>query len=120
MKVLKVLFVLFCLLAYAWAFSRPVQAQVFQPLYASYPTSAAGEDTRPFKALVERTSPLFADRQMTLKITDVPAGQQVTVLEKYTTNRSDRLLVLLVAYADKDGRERTGWFCGTLHVHYPH
>ena len=120
MRVFKILFVLFCLLAYAWAFSRPVQAQVFQPLYASYPTSAAAEDTLPFRALVERTSPLFADRQMTLKIADVPAGQQDTVLKKYTSNRSDRLLILLVAYADKDGRERTGWFCGTLHVHYPH
>jgi hypothetical protein len=96
MKVLKVLFVLFCLLAYAWTFSRPV------------------------KALVERNSPLFANRQMTLKIADVPAGQQVTVLEKYTTNRSDRLLVLLVEYTDKSGKELTGWFYGTLHVSYPH
>lgn len=120
MKVLKVLFVLFCLLAYAWAFSRPAQAQIFHPLYASYPTSAGAGDALPFKALVERTSPLFADRQLTLKIADVPAGQQVTVLEKYTTNRSDRLLVLLVEYADKDGKERAGWFYGTLHVKYPH
>jgi hypothetical protein len=120
MKVLKVMFVLFCLLAYAWAFSRPVQAQVLQPLSASYPTNAAAGNSSPFRALVERTSPLFANRQMTLKIADVPAGQQVTVLEKYTTNRSDRLLILLVAYADKDGRERTGWFYGTLHVSYPH
>ena len=119
MKVLKVLFVLFCLLAYAWAFSRPVQAQVFQPLYASYPTNAAATETLPFKALVERTSPLFADRQMTLKIADVPAGQQVTVLEKYNTNRSDRLLVLLVEYTDKSGKELMGWFYGTLHIHYP-
>jgi hypothetical protein len=120
MKVLKVLFVLFCLLAYAWAFSRPVQAQVFQTLYASYPMNSAAGDMLPFKALVERTSPLYADRQMTVKIADVPAGQQVTVLEKYTTNRSDRLLILLVEYADKDGKERAGWFCGTMHVHYPH
>ena len=120
MKVLKVLFVLFCLLAYAWTFSQPVQAQVFQPMYASHPTGAAGEDTRPFKALVERTSPLFADRQMTLKIADVPAGQHVTVLEKYSTNRSDRVLILLVEYTDKSGKELMGWFCGTLRVHYPH
>lgn len=119
MNVLKVLFVLFCLLAYAWAFSRPVQAQVFQTLYASYPTGAAAADTLPFKALVERTSPLFADRQMTLKINDVPAGQLVTVLETYNTNRSDRVLILLVEYADKDGRERMGWFYGTLKIHYP-
>ena len=120
MKMLKILFVLFCLLAYAWTFSRPVQAQVFQPLYASYPTSAAATETLPFRALVERTSPLFADRQMTLKIADVPAGQQITVLEKYTTNRSDRLLVLLVEYTDKSGKELMGWFYGTLHVSYPH
>jgi ABC-type oligopeptide transport system substrate-binding subunit len=120
MKVLKVLFVLFCLLAYAWAFSRPVQAQVFQTLYASYPTNSAAEDARPFKALVEGTSPLYADRQMTLKITDVPASQQVTVQETYNTNRGDRLLVLLVTHAGKDGRERMGRFCGTLRVHYPH
>ena len=120
MKVLKVLFVLFCLLAYAWTFSRPVQAQVFQPLYASHPTGAAAGDTRPFKALVERTSPLFADRQLTLKIADVPAGQQVTVLEKYTTNRSDRALVLLVEYTDKRGKELMGWFYGTLRISYPH
>jgi hypothetical protein len=120
MKVLKVLFVLFCLLAYAWAFSRPVQAQVFQPLYASYPTGAAAGDTLPVKALVERTSPLFADRQITLKIADIPAGQQVTILEKYSTNRSDRLLVLLVEYTDESGKELMGWFYGTLHVSYPH
>lgn len=120
MKVLKVLFVLFCLLAYAWAFSRPVQAQVFQPLYASYPTNSAAGDMFPVKALVERTSPLFADRQITLKIADVPAGQQVTILEKYTTNRSDRLLVLLVEYTDKSGKELIGWFYGTLRISYPH
>ena len=119
MKMLKILFVLFCLLAYAWTFSQPVRAQVFQPLYASHQPGAAAEDTRPFKALVERTSPLFADRQMTLKIADVPAGQQVTVLETYNTNRSDRLL-LLVAYTGKDGKDRMGWFYGTLNVHYPH
>ena len=119
MKVFKVLFVLFCLLAYAWAFSRPAQAQVFQTLYASHTMNAAAENTVPFKALVERTSPLFADRQMTLKIADVPAGQQVTVLETYNTNRSDRLL-LLVAYTGKDGKDRMGWFYGTLNVHYPH
>ena len=119
MKVLKVLFVLFCLLAYAWSFSRPVQAQVFQPLYASHPTGAAAEDTQPFKALVERTSPLFADRQMTSKIADVPAGQHVTVLEKHTTNRSDRVL-LLVEYPDKSGKGHLGWFYGTLRVSYPH
>jgi hypothetical protein len=120
MKVLKVLFVLFCLMAYAWTFSRPVQAQVFQPLYASHQTGAVAEGTRPFKALVERTSPLFADRQMTLKIADVPAGQHVTVLESYSTNRSDRLLVLLVEYTDKNGKELMGWFYGTLNVRYPH
>jgi hypothetical protein len=119
MKMLKILFVLFCLLAYAWAFSRPVQAQVFQTLYGSHPTGAAAEDTRPFKALVERTSPLFADRQMTLKIADVPAGQQVTVLETYNTNRHNRSLTLLVAYTGKDGKDRMGWFYGTLHVNYP-
>ncbi len=120
MKMLKILFVLFCLLAYAWTFSQPVQAQVFQPLYASYPAGAAAEDTRPFKALVNKTSPLFADRQMTLKIADVPAGQQVTVLERYTTNRNDRVLILLVEYTDKSGKELMGWFYGTLHVSYPH
>jgi hypothetical protein len=55
-----------------------------------------------------------------LKIADVPAGQQVTVLEKYTTNRSDRLLVLLVEYTNESGKELMGWFYGTLHVSYPH
>ena len=120
MKVFKILFVLICLLAYAWVFSLPAQAQAFQPLYARHQASGDALNAYPFNVVVERTSPLFADRQMTLKIADVPAGQQVTVLEKYTTNRSDRLLVLLVEYADKDGRERMGWFCGTLHVKYPH
>jgi len=121
MRVVKILFVLFCLLAYAWAFSRsPVQAQAFQPLYASQTTNAAPTDTIPFKALVERNSPLFADRQMTLKIADVPAGHHVAVLEKYSTNRIDLLLVLLVEHTDKSGKELIGWFCGTLHVNYPH
>ena len=118
MKTLKMLFVLFCLLAYAWVFSLSAQAQAFQPLYASHTTNAA-PDTIPFKALVERNSPLFADRQMTLKIADVPAGHQVTVLEKYHTNQG-KLVVLLVEYTDKSGKELMGWFCGTLHVNYPH
>jgi hypothetical protein len=120
MKVFKMLFVLFCLLAYVWAFCRPVNAQGFQPLYTSHQSNIAATDTLPFKAMVERTSPLFADRQMTLKIADVPAGQQVTVLERYTANRGDRLLVLLVSYTDKSGKELMGWFFGSLHVHYPH
>ena len=120
MKAFKILFVLFCLLAYAWVFSLPAKAQAFQPLYASHTTNAAPTDTIPFKALVERNSPLFADRQMTLKIADVPAGQQVTVLEKYQTNQGNRLVVLLVEYSDKSGKELMGWFCGTLNVHYPH
>ena len=120
MRVFKIMFVLLCLLAYAWVFSLPAQAQVFQPLYASYTTKAAPADTIPFKALVERNSPLFADRKMTLKITDVPAGQQVTVLEKYHTNQGNEVLVLLVEYTDKSGKELMGWFCGTLRVRYPH
>jgi len=120
MKMLKILFVLFCLLAYAWAFSRPVQAQVFQTLYASYPTNSAAGDTLPFKALVERTSPLFADRQMTLKIAEIPRGDHVTVLEKYDINPGKGLCTLRVVYTDKSGKESAGWLSGTLHVHYPH
>jgi hypothetical protein len=68
MKVFKILFALFCLLAYAWVFSLPVQAQVFQPLYASYQASGDVLNAFPFNAVVEKTSPLFADRQMTLRI----------------------------------------------------
>jgi hypothetical protein len=120
MKVLKVLFILFCLLAYGWAFSKPLPAQVGKPASVFLQNSAAVTDTLPFKALVERASPLFGDRQMTVKIADVRAGQQVTVLEKADMNRGNRLVVLLVSYADKDGKEMNGWLYGTLHVHLPH
>jgi hypothetical protein len=120
MKVIKVLFVLFCLLAFAWAFSKPIHAQAVQPVSMSYQNLAAVADTLPFKALVERSCPLFADRQMTVNITDIPAGQQVTVLEKTEMNRGNRLVVLLVAYADRGGKEKHGWVYGTLHVHIPH
>ena len=120
MKVFKILFVLICLLAYAWVFSLPAQAQAFQPLYARHQASGDALNAYPFNVVVERISPLFADRQMTLKIADVPAGQQVTVLEKYTTNRSDQVLILLVEYTDKSGKELMGWFYGTLRISYPH
>jgi hypothetical protein len=120
MRVFKILFVLFCLLAYAWTFSRPVQAQVFQTLYASYQTSGDALNAYPFNAVVEKTSPLFADRQMTLKLAEIPRGDHVTVLEKYDINPGKGLFTLLVVYTDKSGKERAGWLSGTLHVHYPH
>ncbi len=120
MRVFKLLFIAFCLLAYAWAFSRPLHAQAVQPVSVYFQNSAAVTDTLPFKALVERASPLFGDRQMTLKIADIPAGQQVTVLEKTGMNRGNQLVVLLVSYAGKDGKEMNGWLYGTLHVHLPH
>ena len=120
MKMLKMLFVLFCLLAYAWVFSIPCRRRFFSPCTLRTRRAQPPRTRYLSRRWSRRTSPLFADRQMTLKIADVPAGQQVTVLEKYTTNRSDRLLVLLVAYADKSGKEHTGWFYGTLRVRYPH
>jgi len=73
----------------------------------------------PFSAVVEKTSPLFADRQMTLKIAEIPPGDQVTVLEKFDVNPAKGLFTLLVTYTDKSGKERAGWLCGTLHVNYP-
>jgi hypothetical protein len=118
MKVFKILFVLFCLLAYAWVFSRPVQAQVFQPLYASYQTSGDVLNAFPFNAVVEKTGPLFADRQMTLKIAEISPGDQITVLEKHDVNRGKGLFTLRVAYTDRNGKELEGWLSGTLHVNY--
>ena len=115
MKMLKMLFVLFCLLAYTWVFSLPAQGQAFQIL------QAGGDATNvfPFNAVVEKTSPLFADRQMTLKIAEIPPGDQITVLEKFDVNPAKGLFTLLVTYTDKSGKERAGWLCGTLHVNYP-
>ena len=118
MKMFKMFFVLFCLLATMWAFSLPAKAQDFQPRNASFST-AATNTSLPFKATVERNSPVYADRQMTAKIAEVKAGQQVTVLEISGAARNGRPFTLLVAYTDKDGMERAGWFYGTLHVHMP-
>jgi len=120
MRVFKLLFVLFCLLAYAWVFSLPAQAQVFQPLSASYRASGDALNAFPFNAVVEKVSPLFADRQMTLKLIEIPRGDQVTVHEKYDINPAKGLFALLVTYTDKSGKERLGWLSGTLHVNYPH
>jgi len=119
MKVIKVLFVLFCLLAFAWAFSRPIHAQAIRLASVSSQNPAAVTDTFPFTLFVERICPLFADRLMTLKIADIPAGQHVTVLQKTEMNQGNRLVVLLVSYADRDGKEKHGWVSGTLHVHIP-
>ena len=118
MKMIKMLFVLFCLLAYLWAFSLPAKGQDFQPRNVSLAT-AATNTSLPFKAMVERNSPVYADRQMTVKIAEVKAGQQVTVLEISGAARNGRPFTLLVSYTDKGGVERAGWFYGTLHVHVP-
>jgi len=118
MKTLKMLFVLVCLLATMWVFSLPAQGQDFQPRNVSHET-AATNTALPFKAMVERNSPVFADRQMTAKIAEVKAGEQVTVLEISGPARNGRPFTLLVAYADRNGVERAGWFYGTLHVHMP-
>jgi hypothetical protein len=116
MKMLKMLFVLFCLLAYTWVFSLPAQGQAFQIL------QAGGDATNvfPFNAVVEKTSPLFADRQMILKIAEIPPGDQITVFEKHVIDPGKGILTLLVIYTDKSGKERAGWLAGTLHVNYPH
>jgi hypothetical protein len=118
MKMFKMVFVLFCLLAYMWVFSLPAKAQDFQPRNVSLAT-AATDTSLPFKAMVERNSPVYADRQMTAKIAEVKAGQQVTVLEISGPARNGRPFTLLVAYTDRNGVERAGWFYGTLHVHLP-
>jgi hypothetical protein len=120
MKVIKVLFVLFCLLAFAWTFSRPIHAQTIQLASISSQNPAAVTNTLPFKLFVERICPLFADRLMTSKIADIPAGHPVTVLKKIELNPDKRLVVLLVSYTDRDGKEKCGWVSGTLHVHMPH
>lgn len=119
MKVFKIMFVLFCLLAYAWVFSLPAQAQAFQAQYARHQASGDALNAYPFNVVVERISPLFADRQMTLKIAEIPAGDRITVHEKYDMNRDNGLFLMLVTHIDKSGKERAGWLCGTLHVNYP-
>ncbi|OPY05672.1 MAG: hypothetical protein A4E67_01827 [Syntrophaceae bacterium PtaB.Bin038] len=118
MKLFKLLFVLICILATMWVFSLPAQGQDFQPRKVS-DASAAMNTSLPFRAVVERNAPVFADRQVTEKIAEVKAGRQVTVLEISGPSRNGRPFTLLVAYTDKDGSERAGWFYGTLHVHAP-
>ncbi len=113
MKVAKVSFVLICLLAYTWVFCMPAQGQEYRPQAGS---SAA---VHPFKVMLERNSPLYADRQMTSAIAEIPAGYNVVVLEKYDLQSSQRTVVLRVAYADGKGKEYTGWVYGTLNVHVP-
>ncbi len=120
MKALKILFVLFCLLAYAWAFSQPIHAQSVQPVSASSQISAAPVGSLPFKMLIERNCPLYADRQMTLKIAEIPAGYNVVTLEKYDVQSSQGTVVLRVAYADGKGKDYKGWVYGTLHVKVAH
>jgi hypothetical protein len=118
MKMFKMLFVLVCLLATLWVFSLPAQGQDFQPRNVSQAT-AATNTSLPFKAMVERNSPVFADRHMTARIAEVKAGEQVTVLEISGPVPNGRPFTLLVAYTDKNGMERAGWFYGTLRVHVP-
>lgn len=119
MKVFKFAFVLFCLLAYTWAFCRPLQGQTFQPLNAWHPAVTTATENLPFRAFVEKASPIFADRRMTLKIAEIPAGDQVTVLEKFESSRDSQFVVLLASYTDKRGKEIVGWLSGTLHVTVP-
>ncbi len=120
MKALKILFVLFCLLAYAWAFSQPIHAQSAQPVSASSQISASPVGSLPFKMMIERNCPLYADKQMTLKIAEIPAGYNVVTLERYDVQRSQGTVVLRVAYADGNGIRYTGWVSGTLNVKVPH
>lgn len=119
MKALKLLFVLFCLLAFALAFSQPIHAQSVQPVSTSSQISAAAVASPPFKLLIERTCPLYADKLLTSRLAEIPTGDQVMVLEKYDMQQGSKLVVLRVVYVDKTGKEFTGWLCGTLHVHYP-
>ena len=119
MKMFKMLFVLVCLLAYMWVFSLPAKGQDIHP--PNVPNATAATNTSlPFKAMVEKNSPVYADRHMTARIGEVKAGEQVTVLEIGGPARNDRPVTLLVAYKDRNGMERAGWFYGTLHVHVPH
>lgn len=115
MKMLKMLFVLFCLLAYTWVFSLPAQGQAFQPLQ----TVGDATNVFPFHAVVEKTSPLFADRKMTVKIAEIPPGDQITVFEKHVIDPGRGILAMQVLHTDKSGKERAGWLCGTLHINYP-
>ena len=119
MKLFKVSFILVCLLAYAWVFCGPAKAQEFKPRYISHTMPASSAETLPFKAVLERMSPLCADRQMTIKIAEIPAGHSIVVLEKYDAQRGNGLVDLRVAYADGKGKEYTGWVSGTLHVNVP-
>jgi hypothetical protein len=119
MKALKVLFVLFCLLAFAWVFSLPIHAQSVQPVSTSSQISAAAVGSLPFKMLIERSCPLFADRLLNSRIADIRTGDHVLVLEKYDMQQGNGLVVLRVVYVDKKGKEFTGWVYGTLHVHHP-
>lgn len=119
MKLFKMSFILVCLVAYAWAFCGPAKGEEFKPRYNSRTIPAAAAETLPFKAVLEKTSPLYADRQMTVKIAEIPAGYSVVVLEKYDARRGYGLVDLRVAYADGKGKEYTGWVYGTLQVNVP-
>lgn len=119
MKLLKMSFVLMCLVAYAWTFCGPAKGEEFKPRYISRTMPASAAETLPFKAVLERMSPLYADRQMTVKLAEIPVGYSVVVLEKYDAGRGNGLVDLRVAYADGKGKEYTGWVYGTLHVNVP-
>ncbi len=118
MKMFKLIFILLCLLAYVVAFWKPVNAQAAQPASVSIQSMAA-VDSLPFRMLLEKACPLYAQRDMASVIATIPAGKQVVALEKYDMGRGDGLVVVRVQYVDMHGTEHTGWVYGTLHVTFP-
>jgi hypothetical protein len=89
--------------------------------FENHPVSmAAGVVTAPpFSMRVEGLCPLFAEKELISKITDIPAGERVLVTEKFSMDRGRKMVILRVKYHDNRGKEYTGWIYGTLRITLP-
>jgi hypothetical protein len=69
----------------------------------------------PFTMRVDALCPLFAEKELTSKITDIPAGTRVLVTQKFSSmDQGNKMVTLRVKYL-----EYTGWVYGTLRVALP-
>jgi hypothetical protein len=77
--------------------------------------SAGAVTSPPFTMRVDARCPLFAEKELASKITDIPAGTRVLVTEKISSmDQGNKLVILRVKYL-----EYTGWVYGTLRVALP-